>query len=87
MGMQKMPDEIPTTEAAPFPDPWKVEWTGACVATIRGGENAVELQSNRDGTFSLTVFTQWNNDDLTAHRLTRQDLAVLKKAIEAVGVQ
>ena len=76
----------PTNREAPLPAPWKVEWTGACVATIRDGENAVELQANKDGTFSLTVFTDWNNDDLTAHRLKPEHLSILKKAIEAAGV-
>lgn len=59
---------------------------GARVATIREGENGVEIQDKRNGTYNLTVF--WTNpetdrcDDLTAFGLTIPDLIAFRRAID-----
>lgn len=64
---------------------------GARVATIREGENGVEMKDNRDGTCDLTVF--WHNpdksygEDLTAFRLDRAALRALRRAIDGMLIQ
>jgi hypothetical protein len=67
------------------------EQFGARVATIRDGDNGVEMKDNRDGTADLTVF--WYNDerscwgDLTASKLKRDDLMALRRAIDGMLIQ
>lgn len=61
---------------------------GARVATVRDGDNSVEVKDNRDGTCDLTVF--WRDEergcweDLTAYRMQRHDLIALRRAIDAM---
>jgi hypothetical protein len=55
---------------------------GARVATIREGDNGVEMKDNRNGTFDLTVF-YIGGDDMTAFRLTQDDLRALRRALDA----
>jgi hypothetical protein len=58
-----------------------VEQEFARVATIREGDNGVEMKDNRNGTFDLTVFI--GGDDMTAFRLTQHDLRALRRAVDA----
>jgi hypothetical protein len=62
---------------------------GARVATIRDGDNAVEMKDNRDGTADLTIF--WagpsSAEDLTAFRLDRNALMALRRSIDGMLIQ
>lgn len=75
-----MPDR--TTKSGVFVE----EQYGARVATIREGNNGVEMQDNRDGTVDLTI--DWYDeerglwDDLTASKMKRDDLMALRRAID-----
>ena len=68
-----------------------VEERFARVATVREGNNGVEMKDNRDGTADLTVFWYDENrgrtDDLTAYRLKRDELMALRRAIDGMLIQ
>lgn len=63
---------------------------GARVATIREGNNAVEIKDNRNGTYDLTVFYMdeetAQSTDLTAYALRAPDIQALRRAVDAIGL-
>lgn len=81
-----MPDSK-TTKPGVFVE----EQYGARVATIREGNNGVEMKDNRDGTADLTI--SWYDedrgrwDDMTASKMKRDDLMALRRAIDGMLIQ